>query len=441
MAKNKSKLKRKAKGPPKANYAGNVILHLSDLHFGYDLDEQAKAERKNALDDLISIINNQKPDWKPTIICITGDIAMKASSKDYSEAKTWLEELLSRLKLKSKYLFICPGNHDVQRNIAEGIGGPRDNMEADRFLSIDSFENHIIPFVEFQKFCSSLSIPPYLIGDMESHLTGIRIINNIKFVCLNSAWFSQRYQNGGEFIDDGKLWVGLPLLIHFESRGDFPYFEKHADSIFTIVIFHHPFEILHENERNERKPRKNTQEFIAHRSHLILTGHDHGVPTDPTPILTRAFHFRGGATYDNSKYENSFHLIRLEDHHLLEKRFIYQPSSSTSSWSQRDEPKKQYYWDYAEKIIEEKEKQKNIDKIENNRMSFQEIMLQGDYENGLKILDSGAELLISLSPQLTLEEKSIFKSKYSDSVQHNLPLMKSEQICKFRKIMLRILDI
>ena len=90
MAKKNSKPKRNAKKPPKATHAGNVILHLSDLHFGYNLDEQAKAERKNALDNLISIISKQDPDWKPTIICITGDIAMKASSQDYSEAKTWL---------------------------------------------------------------------------------------------------------------------------------------------------------------------------------------------------------------------------------------------------------------------------------------------------------------------------------------------------------------
>jgi len=437
MAKDAAKGKRL----PKAKYAGNVILHLSDLHFGYDIDKHAKDERKNALDSLISIISNQDLDWKPTIICITGDIAMSASSQDYIEAKEWLSDLLKESDLTPKQLIICPGNHDVQRKISEGIGWPKDNIEADRFLKIDHFEQHIQPFVEYQNFCSSLSIPSYLIDDKESYLTGIRLINNIRFVCLNSAWFSQRYKSGDEYIDNGRLWLGLPLLNHFGSQGDFPCFEGHADSIFTIVIFHHPFEFLHDSERNERKPRKNTKEYIAHRSHLILTGHDHGIPTDPTPIFTRAFHFGGGATYEGPKYENSFHLIRLEDHYLLEKRFMYQPSSSTSSWLQINEPKKLYYWDYSEKIIKANEKQKELDNIQNNISLFEEMMLQGDYAKALKILESDVESLISIAPLLTSDEKTNIPLKYSNSIVNNLPLMTSKQKKKYREIMLRVLSI
>lgn len=440
MAKKDSKPKRKAKESPKANHAGNVILHLSDLHFGYDKDE-AKAERSNALNHLASVIGEQESDWNPTVICITGDIAMRASSQDYSEAKAWLSDLLSKLNLTPKSLVICPGNHDIVRDIASGYPPPKDSEIADRILRFKHFEKHVPPFVEYQNFCSSLSIPPYLIGCKKSHLTGIRLINNIRFVCLNSAWFSQRNKVDDKFIDDGKLWIGLPLLVYLESNGDFPYLEGHAGSIFTIVIFHHPFEILHDNERNQRTPRKNTQEFIAYRSHLILTGHDAGVPADPTPIFNRAFHFRGGATYQNARYENSFHLIRLEDHYLLERRFMYQASSSSSLWFKTNESGKLYYWDYSKNIIEAHEKQKEIAKIENNINLFEEKMLQADYENGLKTLESSSELIIRLTPILSLAEKTNIKTKYSNSILNNLPFMTSKQNSKYREIMLRILSI
>lgn len=441
MAKKNSKPKRNAKKPPKTTHAGNVVLHLSDLHFGYDLDKQAKAERKKALDHLISTINDIETEWKPTTICITGDIAMRASSTDYSEAERWLSNLLRILGLKSDSLVICPGNHDVIRDIASAQAFPISSEKADHMLCYDYFRDHQLPFREFQKFCCSLKMLKYSVGRKKSYLTGIRYINNIKFVCLNSAWFSQRNIVDDKCIDVGKLWLGLPLLKYLESRKDFLCFEGHADSVFTILLFHHPFEVLHENERNERKPRKNTQEFIAYRSHLILTGHDHGVPANPTPIFGRAYHFRGGATYKSATYENSFHLIRLEDHYLLERRFIYQPSSSTSIWSQTNKPEKLYYWDYSREIIETSEKQKEMAKIENNINQFEEIMVQADYENGLKILESGSEFIIRLASILNLDEKIRITTKYSNSILNNLPFMAPWQKSKYRKIMLRILSI
>ena len=441
MAEKHSKPERKAKSQFKATFAKNVILHLSDLHFGYDLDKQAKAERKNALDQLISVLNHIEHEWKPTIICITGDIAMRALSSDYSEAEKWLSNLLKESSLKSDSLVICPGNHDVFRDIASAHAPPADSEKADHMLCYDNFQIHRRPFSQFSKFCTKLKIPKYSVGRKKSYLTGIRYINNVKFISLNSAWFSQRNKVDDKYIDDGKLWLGLPLLEYLESRKDFHRFEGYADSVFTILLFHHPFEILHENERNERKPRKNTQEFIAYRSHIILTGHDHGMPADPTPIFGRAFHFRGGATYKTDKYENGFHLIRLEDHYLLERRFVYEPSSSASLWLQTNEPEKLYYWDYSRRIIEDTERQKQIDTINRSLKIFEEMMLQADYEKGLTTLEDSSQLIVKLAPLLSMDEKGSIKKGYSNSILNNLPFMTFEQNSKCRAIMLRILSI
>ena len=48
------------------------LLHLSDLHFGYDTDETARAQREAALDPLIQIVKNLDAAWKPQIIVISG---------------------------------------------------------------------------------------------------------------------------------------------------------------------------------------------------------------------------------------------------------------------------------------------------------------------------------------------------------------------------------
>jgi len=142
---------------------------------------------------------------------------MQALSSDYMKAKKWLSDLLSKLKLNSDSLVICPGNHDVIRNIASAHALPTNSEKADHMLCYDNFQRHISPFGKYRKFCSSLNIAKYSIGRKKSYLTGIRYIHNIKFVCLNSAWFSQRNKVDDKYIDDGKLWLGLPLLKYLES--------------------------------------------------------------------------------------------------------------------------------------------------------------------------------------------------------------------------------
>ena len=68
-----------------------VILHLSDLHFGCDKSESARAARKLALDGLASAIRSLEPEWQPTILCISGDIACKGLKSDYDEALLGLQ--------------------------------------------------------------------------------------------------------------------------------------------------------------------------------------------------------------------------------------------------------------------------------------------------------------------------------------------------------------
>ena len=53
----------------------NIILHLSDLHFSTKLSGIDKVNSDSVLEELTEILKTV--DWKPTIICITGDIVDK----------------------------------------------------------------------------------------------------------------------------------------------------------------------------------------------------------------------------------------------------------------------------------------------------------------------------------------------------------------------------
>lgn len=97
---------------PKCSH--EVVLHLSDLHFGHAGD----ANRKIALNALRQTLQQVDNDWLPTLVCISGDLGWKALRDDYGLAKQWVVELLELLKLTPEDLVLCPGNHDIVRGFA-----------------------------------------------------------------------------------------------------------------------------------------------------------------------------------------------------------------------------------------------------------------------------------------------------------------------------------
>ena len=51
-----------------------VILHISDLHFGWGGQEKERAERDLALNGLLNQLRALEKDWAPHLICVSGDI-------------------------------------------------------------------------------------------------------------------------------------------------------------------------------------------------------------------------------------------------------------------------------------------------------------------------------------------------------------------------------
>jgi len=102
------------------------IVHLSDLHFGQmhrfrpprtPADDDPSGEGYPALSEIL------QKDWAgqtssaPVVVAITGDVAQKATADEFSEASTFLQELLKSpvfaQQLTKEQIFLVPGNHDV----------------------------------------------------------------------------------------------------------------------------------------------------------------------------------------------------------------------------------------------------------------------------------------------------------------------------------------
>jgi hypothetical protein len=309
------------------------ILHISDLHFGWDGNQKAQNERKLALNGMLRLLSSLDSDWKPNCVCITGDIGWRGKSADYSEAKEWIENLLRILEIEANALLLCPGNHDLDRTVAALNIRPHNSIEADRVLgNIPPPRQYQEPFNEFIDFCKQLSLPPLLLGDYQNYLVGVRSFGGVTFLSLNTAWFSQDDE------DEGNLWLGLPQLQHLEAKGQLPHPSKLYESPLCIALFHHPKESLHQAEqRAEDYGRQNTFDYLVRRCNLALTGHKHGEVRKADRFAEGAWHLSGGATYAGGNYFNTFRLINVERDRFIYRSFEYDPRSADNIWYPKDQ--------------------------------------------------------------------------------------------------------
>lgn len=104
-----------------------VIAHVSDTHFGNDVQDPA-ARVAAVLDHLLAM------DPRPDVLVVSGDVADHGLPEEYDAARAWLDRWTGPLA-------VCPGNHDVRTAFVAGLGiGTRTVVEAGsaRFVMLDS---------------------------------------------------------------------------------------------------------------------------------------------------------------------------------------------------------------------------------------------------------------------------------------------------------------
>jgi predicted MPP superfamily phosphohydrolase len=309
-----------------------TILHISDVHFGWEGESPSgKAERKVCLDSLLPLLSNLDTPWKPSIICLSGDIGWRGDTSDYSEAKKWLDSLLKCCGLDYSRVIICVGNHDIDRKVAEKVPRPATTIEADKVLQVPIEEHFVRPFQKFIDFCKNAGIPTMVFGNEDSYLVGVRQIDDLRFVVLNSAWFAKDNE------DKNKLRIGLPHMKFMEANDQLPVVQFDGKGNVTIALVHHPSDWLHEEEKYcHSSSRPNPWDYLAYRCHVLLTGHTHGAPRRADRIAGMAHHFTGGSAYAGASHFNSFQLLQFQLDRIVYRWFEFDPQSPDNKWKSSD---------------------------------------------------------------------------------------------------------
>lgn len=234
---------------------------LSDLHMNFKNCTTEIARKK-----LIDVL---KKESGISFILITGD-CLNQNKGDLGEIKEFLIKLMRACNINKNRIILCPGNHDIDRNVVnrnEQIEIYREKGELpDLNICLDGYSR----FKEFYSLFYGKSYKPFTIKN----------IDNFRIIAIDSCLVSK---DGKDY---GYLAVNFTKLSTLEIKKD--------DKI-NVVVMHHGVEWLHPEEG-----RRFQHWLVDNNVRMVFCGHNHapgmnilteaigekGIPRDGIPQFT-----------------------------------------------------------------------------------------------------------------------------------------------------------
>lgn len=238
------------------------ILHIGDLHF----KKRSKYDQARLVEAFIATFKNNND---INFIFFSGDLVNNGTNKnDFKDAHDFIFiPLLTELGLDASNLFICAGNHDIDRTVIINSlishFSSKQNLEkkyldnwfnkqiADKNASLQSNKN-------FFEYLQNNFI--YTRTDIIDPLFSIHVRKidekSIGIVTMNSSWFCS-----GEREDKGELIIMPSLLEEAINK------IKHCD--LKILMQHHPLNYFKQTISYE------IEDLVHSNFNILLVGHVH----------------------------------------------------------------------------------------------------------------------------------------------------------------------
>ncbi len=319
------------------------ILHISDLHTRGEMSGASSWRRRRVLGpewerNLATIVREGPID----LICFTGDLANKGKPDEYTALTPFIEDLLARTGVARERLFVVPGNHDIDRDLAtaawtqlRALGETADEAEAlSRWMAGewgpsrfgDTHRDDILARqAAYRAWVRDGLRRPELLPTPGQHprlgyRVGLRLPGqpfDIHVIGLDSAWLA------GDDGDARKLRLTADQIGYL------------ADNLpgFRLALVHHPLEELADGQV--------CRDLLAERVDLLLRGHLHetrlGLWSEPDRQLREV---ATGCLYQSDTYANGCTLLelRLDDdgRPCGPCRFWFRGWSSRGFWTDED---------------------------------------------------------------------------------------------------------
>jgi predicted MPP superfamily phosphohydrolase len=269
------------------------ILHISDIHIQTSSD--AQLFQNQLLTDLVKNLKIENLDY----IIITGDIAKFSTEEEYKYANEFIDNIKKHFNLKSEKVIICPGNHDLNRDLSKRsyINFFEDNPENipegqyvwikdDKSANTICLRNeklHRDRFCFFSDFYKKISANPYSLNYEDQGNLHSFSDDKVVFLTLNSCWEIDHIFKDRASIHNNALTNQLNILLKNESN---------YHNYLKIALWHHPINMMKNNNFIKKI-------LANYNFHICMYGHIHedsnGLFSVYEPNL--GIHFVGAGTF------------------------------------------------------------------------------------------------------------------------------------------------
>ena len=244
------------------------LIHLSDIHFsrpspfGFDPDETLRDDLVTDAEGVLKGLGGAAD-----AIIVSGDIAYSGQKCEYDDVARWLDTLCTRVGCSQDAVYVCPGNHDINRRVVQGNILLTDAQEAVRTATTEARRNEALrrrltdasaqslffaPLSEFNEFAVRYECSFF--ADRESYAWAQDLQfgdgSVLRLLGLNSVLFS------GLNDRPGTLFLG-------ENAYSIP----SQPGIEYLTICHHP--------PNWLLDRSEFENVLSTRARVQLFGHEH----------------------------------------------------------------------------------------------------------------------------------------------------------------------
>lgn len=289
-------------------HRGSVTwLHLSDLHL---CEPHNGPDRfrvlTGLLDDLKTLRDKER--LEPDLLFVTGDLTygnlgngQRSLPSQYEEVERFLLQVRKTFSIPRAHVFLVPGNHDVNRDVAHRALTSWLKKEADLRMIEDMVDatdkqwqafmerlREYREFLERYRYRHLLRDPDRLIYAADCRVNDV----HVAVAGLNSAW------SCGEKGED-RIAMGGRRQIEW-------LFRKFANADLKIALAHHPTNWLRTDESSKFEMQ------LIHDFDFYLHGHEHVAFVDPRDRFHR---IAAGAAYqqgDDISDENSYNVARID---------------------------------------------------------------------------------------------------------------------------------
>jgi predicted phosphodiesterase len=244
------------------------LLHLSDIHFhsptsiGHDAD---LALREDLRRDVAQVVAER---GALDAILVTGDIAFSGTRPEYDQAQIWLDQLADTGGCRREMVYVCPGNHDVDRayitdnglieDLHDNVRRKSSNVEREKHLmqrlkQDTARELLYSPLTEYNRFAAQYNCSFFADNRYAWDCEDDFVLNDgsaLRIRGLNSALLS------GPGDARKTLFLGSKAYTIVAQSG-----------VEYLTICHHPPSWLIDGDEVERA--------LSNRARIMLFGHEH----------------------------------------------------------------------------------------------------------------------------------------------------------------------